>query len=143
MKIDNTRVIGKDLVEGLTITQTIIISFIPEGDETITDVFGTPIQDIPTTKNSIAGEPDLIGCLVNFTIDRKEDKIKFNSMFLGVDVFGENPHTEIDTNQISHWLPMLKIGFKKNEVKTDAVSEDYPSNTIVDALKIRVYNRAR
>ena len=143
MKIDNQRVIGKDLVEGLKITQTRIISFIPEGDEKITDVFGTPIQDIPTSKNAITGEPDLIGCLVNFTIDMKENKIKFNSMFLGVDVFGENPYIKVDTNQISHWLPMLKIGFKKNEVKTDAVPEDYPSNVIVDALKIKVYNSAR
>jgi hypothetical protein len=143
MKIDNTRVIGKDLVEGLTITQTIIINFIPEGDEAIAEVFGTSIKDVPTKKNAIAGEPDLIGCLVNFSIDRKENKIKFNSMSLGVDVYGENPHSEVDSNQIGHWLPVVKTGFRKYDVNTEALSTDYKTNSIVDELKLQLYKRSR
>jgi|688.fasta_scaffold206003_4 hypothetical protein len=143
MKTDGQRVIGKDLIEDSTLTQTRILNFIPEGDEILNDVFGVKLSDIPTRKNAIAGEPDLISCKINFTINQKENKIKFNSLVFGVDVYGENPYTEINVDLLSHWLPMSKIGFKKYEVNTNLLSADYPNNTIVDELKKIVYKSAR
>lgn len=140
MKIDNQRVTGKDLIEGYNLSQTRIISFSTEEQ---TDIFGIKTSDIPKTKNAIAGGPDLITCIIRFTIDRKEEKIKFDSMSVGVDVYGENPHSEIDSIQIGHWLPIAKTGFKKYEVNTETLSTDYPCNEIIDELKLQVYKRAR
>jgi hypothetical protein len=143
MKIDNQRVIGEDIIEESQFTQTRIINFIPDEKELNVDIFGLFLKDIPTKKNAILGEPDLIGCLVNFTINRKEETIKFNKLLLGVDIFGENHHSELDKTKICNWLPIIKVGFRKYEINSKKLPIEYPTNLIIDSLKMIVFKSAR
>ena len=55
-----------------------------ENEELNNEIFGIHIKEIPTNKNAINGEPDIISCLINFTINRKEEKIKFNQSTIGI-----------------------------------------------------------
>ena len=143
MKIDNQRVIGEDIINGSTLTQTKIVHFILENEELNNEIFGIHIKEIPTNKNAINGEPDIISCLINFTINRKEEKIKFNQLLLGVDLYGENHHYEVDIDKISNWLPMIKIAFRKYIINTELLPYEYPFNKIIDSLKMIIFKSAR
>lgn len=92
-------------------SNTLIIRFSIDESENSLDVFGIKLSDIP--KNKYISKPDDLFCKVKYTINTKENAIKFESLYLGVDSLGENPYCIVEEN-LEHWLPMSQCP-SKNE----------------------------
>lgn len=92
-------------------SNTLIIRFSIDESENSLDVFGIKLSDIP--KNKYISKPDDLFCKVKYTINTKENAIKFESLSLGVDSLGENPYCIVEEN-LEHWLPMSQCP-SKNE----------------------------
>lgn len=137
MKAISKRATGQNEFEGSYKSNTLIIRFSIDESENSLDVFGIKLSDIP--KNKHISKPDDLFCKVKYTINTKENAIKFESLSLGVDSFGENPHCEVDREHLDNWLPMSHCGFNKNEVNETALPANYPKNAIVDGLKLIAY----
>ena len=166
MKAISKRATGKTAIEGSYKSNTLIIRFSIDESENSLDVFGIKLSDIP--KNKYISKPDDLFCKVKYTINTKENAIKFDSLSLGVDSLGENPYCIVEENlehwlpmsqcpskneandadplklihvkeNLEHWLPMWQCGLNKNEVNEAAIPPNYPRNAIVDGLKVIAY----
>jgi len=141
MKIEGYRVVGKDIIEGSTKTQTIVASFSTDAEEA--EIFGARLSEIPKNKSAIEGSPEYRTCKAVISVDRKAESIKMESLEFGVDAYGENPCAESDRQMIGHWLPMKKAGFMKYEIDEAAIPESYPKNDFIDGIKKALFKSAR
>lgn len=142
MKIDGQRVIWSETAHPLTM-QTRVMNFSIDEDEENADVFGVRLSDIPKQPSPYQDGPEMISCKLTLILDMKAETIQLEQLEFGVDVYGENPVAQVDTDKIGHKLTMKKIGFRKYEVDESALSEEYPRNAIVDTLKQAAYKGAR
>ena len=142
MKIDGYRLLHSQDAHPLKM-QTYVATFATDEEEEGQEIFGVKVADIPKRANAIQGGPGLISCKLTLMLDMKKEQIAFERLEFGVDVYGENPVAQVDTDKIGHKLTMKKIGFRKYEVDESALSEEYPRNAIVDTLKQAAYKGAR